>query len=35
MAGQRILIHDGMSYVAILPLPASNLGRDVASSDVR
>ena len=28
-AGQRILIHDGVSYLAILPLPASDLGRDV------
>jgi hypothetical protein len=27
--GQRILIHDGVSYLAILPLPASDLGRDV------
>jgi hypothetical protein len=26
---QRILIHDGVSYLAILPLPASDLGRDV------
>lgn len=28
-AGQRMLIHDGVSYLAILPLPASDLGRDV------
>ena len=28
-AGQRILIQDGVSYLAILPLPASDLGRDV------
>src|SRR5262249_42710533 len=28
-AGQRVLIHDGVSYLAILPLPASALGRDV------
>jgi hypothetical protein len=28
-AGQRILLHDGVSYLAILPLPASDLGRDV------
>jgi len=28
-AGQRILVHDGVSYLAILPLPASDLGRDV------
>lgn len=28
-AGQRVLVHDGVSYLAILPLPASNLGRDV------
>ncbi len=27
-AGQRILVHDGVSYLAILPLPASDLGRD-------
>ncbi len=25
---QRILIHDGVSYMAILPLPTSDLGRD-------
>ncbi|MBL6617296.1 MAG: hypothetical protein ISP45_25010 [Reyranella sp.] len=28
-AGQRVLIHDGVSYLAILPLPATDLGRDV------
>lgn len=28
-AGQRVLIEDGVSYLAILPLPASDLGRDV------
>ena len=28
-AGQRILIQDGVSYLGILPLPASDLGRDV------
>jgi hypothetical protein len=28
-AGQRVLIHDGVSYLALLPLPASDLGRDV------
>ena len=28
-AGHRVLIHDGVSYLAILPLPASDLGRDV------
>jgi hypothetical protein len=28
-ASQRILIHDGVSYLAILPLPATDLGRDV------
>ncbi|MBI2740824.1 MAG: hypothetical protein HYX38_30350 [Rhodospirillales bacterium] len=28
-AGQRILVQDGVSYLAILPLPASDLGRDV------
>jgi hypothetical protein len=28
-AGQRIIIHDGVSYLAILPLPASDLGRHV------
>ena len=27
-AGERILIRDGVSYLAILPLPASDLGRD-------
>ena len=27
-AGQRILIRDGVSYLAILPLPATDLGRD-------
>lgn len=27
-AGQHILIRDGVSYLAILPLPASDLGRD-------
>ncbi|GEP59111.1 hypothetical protein [Reyranella soli] len=27
--GQRILVHDGVSYLAILPLPASDLGRNV------
>jgi hypothetical protein len=27
-ANQRILIRDGITYLAILPLPASNLGRD-------
>src|SRR5476649_1881425 len=27
-SGQRILIHDGVTYLAILPLPAANLGRD-------
>jgi hypothetical protein len=27
-AGQRLLIRDGVSYLAILPLPASDLGRD-------
>ena len=26
---QRILIRDGVSYLALLPLPASDLGRDV------
>lgn len=29
-AGQRIVIRDGVSYLAILPLPASDLGRDAA-----
>jgi hypothetical protein len=29
-AGQRILIRDGVSYLAILPLPSADLGRDVA-----
>lgn len=29
-AGQRLLLHDGVSYLAILPLPATDLGRDVA-----
>lgn len=29
-AGQRILIRDGVSYLAILPLPATDLGRDAA-----
>lgn len=28
-SGQRILIHDGVTYLAILPLPATDLGRDV------
>ena len=28
-AGQRLLIRDGVSYLALLPLPASDLGRDV------
>src|SRR5262249_57117771 len=28
-ASQRILIKDGVSYLAILPLPATDLGRDV------
>ena len=28
-AGQRILIHDGVSYLGIIPLPATDLGRDV------
>ena len=27
--GQRLLVHDGVSYLAILPLPAADLGRDV------
>ncbi|WP_421996235.1 hypothetical protein [Reyranella sp.] len=27
-AGQRILLHDGVTYLAILPLPAADLGRD-------
>lgn len=27
--GRRVLIHDGVTYLAILPLPASDLGRDV------
>ena len=27
-AGQRILLHDGVTYLAILPLPATDLGRD-------
>jgi glycosyltransferase involved in cell wall biosynthesis len=27
-AGQRILIHDGVSYLGIIPLPATDLGRD-------
>jgi hypothetical protein len=26
---QRLLIHDGVTYLAILPLPATDLGRDV------
>ncbi len=26
-AGQRIVIHDGVSYVGIIPLPATDLGR--------
>jgi hypothetical protein len=26
---QRLFLHDGVSYLAILPLPASDLGRDV------
>jgi len=26
-AGQRITIHDGVSYLGIIPLPATNLGR--------
>ena len=29
-AGQRILVHDGISYLAILPLPATDLGREAA-----
>ncbi|MCA0304239.1 MAG: hypothetical protein LCH95_17675 [Proteobacteria bacterium] len=29
-AGQRILVHDGVTYLAILPLPASDLGREAA-----
>ena len=29
-AGQRIVVHDGVTYLAILPLPASDLGRDAA-----
>ncbi|MBX9947506.1 MAG: hypothetical protein K2Y40_25765, partial [Reyranella sp.] len=29
-AGQRILMHDGVSYLALLPLPATDLGRDAA-----
>ena len=29
IAGQRILIHDGVSYLGIVPLPATDLGRDV------
>src|SRR5262249_43422509 len=28
-SGQRLLVRDGVSYLAILPLPASDLGRDV------
>src|SRR5262249_8529443 len=28
-SGQRIVVRDGVSYLALLPLPASNLGRDV------
>ena len=28
-AGQRILIHDGVSYLGIIPLPATDLGRDI------
>jgi hypothetical protein len=28
-AGQRLFVQDGVSYLAILPLPASDLGRDV------
>ncbi len=28
-SGQRILIQDGVTYLAILPLPATDLGRDV------
>lgn len=27
-AGQRILVHDGVTYLAILPLPANDLGRE-------
>src|SRR5207244_2270433 len=27
-SNQRILIRDGVTYLAILPLPASDLGRD-------
>jgi hypothetical protein len=30
--GQRILIRDGVSYLAILPLPTSDLGRDAEKS---
>ncbi len=29
-AGHRVLIHDGVTYLALLPLPASDLGRDAA-----
>ena len=28
-AGQRLVIHDGVAYVGIIPLPGTNLGRDV------
>ena len=26
--GQKITIHDGVSYLGIIPLPATDLGRD-------
>jgi hypothetical protein len=29
-SAQRILIHDGVTYLAILPLPSADLGRDIA-----
>ena len=28
-AGQRLVIHDGVAYVGIIPLPGTDLGRDV------
>ena len=29
-AGQRLLLHDGVTYAAILPLPTNDLGREAA-----
>lgn len=28
-AGQRLVIHDGVAYVGIIPLPGTDLGRDI------